>query len=147
MRWTPAAILLVVLSNATGCSNSKSGTWEDHPENWERAFQSTKPPDVVVVHSKYWRSPHWSNEFQYFFEIAPNEELKKQLFEANNLRKLTGEEATEARSRVFGDAPPWFTPKDMTAYEVWVLSDEPGRNLKVLIDRVTGQLFMHDYQV
>jgi hypothetical protein len=44
----------------TGCGYLKSGTWEDDPANWERAFRSAKPEDVAVVHSRCWRSPHWS---------------------------------------------------------------------------------------
>jgi hypothetical protein len=124
-----------------------SGTWDDDPKNWGRTFQSTKPPQVTVVHSKYWRSPHWSYEFQYFFEIAPNAELKEQLFTANRLRQLTGAEAVEARGRVFGDAPSWFAPKSVESYETWVFADGPERNFKVLIDKVSGHIFMNDYQV
>ena len=85
-----------------------SGTWDDDPKNWGRAFRSTKPPDVRVIHSRYWRSAHWSYEFQYFFEIAPNAGLKQQLFAANKLRRLVGDEAVAARANRFRDAPSWF---------------------------------------
>ena len=137
--------MVVLLSS--GCGYVISGTWDDHPKNWSRAFHSTKPPDVVVVHSRYWRSPHWSYEFQYFFEIAPNADLKNQLFTANKLRQVTGKDAVAARARVFGDAPSWFAPNSLASYEVWVFADEPGRNFKVLIDKASGHIFMNDYQV
>jgi hypothetical protein len=137
---------MVALLSA-GCGYFMSRTWEDDPKNWSRAFHSVKPPEVTVVHSKYWRSRHWSYEFQYFFEIAPNAELKDQLFTANKLREVTGNEAVEARARVFGDAPSWFAPGSVADYEVWVFADEPGRNFKVLIDKVSGHIFMNDYQV
>jgi len=142
-----AVVLSVVALLSSGCGYFMSGTWDDDPKNWGRAFDSTKPPEVIVVHSRYWRSPHWSYEFQYFFEIAPNTELKRQLFIANKLREVTGNEAVEARAKVFGDAPAWFAPKSLAAYEVWVFADEPGRNFKVLIDKVSGHIFMNDYQV
>jgi hypothetical protein len=142
-----AVVLSVVALLSARCSDLVSGTWDDDPKNWGRAFHSTKPPEVIVVHSRYWRSPHWSYEFQYFFEIAPNSELKHQLFTANKLREVTGNEAVEARARVFGDAPSWFAPKSLADYEVWVSADEPGRNFKVLIDRVSGHIFINDYQV
>lgn len=80
-----------------------AGTWEDDPGNWSRAFQSTKPPEVAVVHSKYWRSAHWTSEFEYFFEIAPNPQLKAQLFGENNVRQATGDEASQIKKNVFGD--------------------------------------------
>ena len=147
MRRKAAIVVAVLILLATGCGYVMSGTWDDDPKNWGRAFQSTKPPEVLVVHSKYWRSPHWSYEFQYFFEIAPNADLKKQLFTANKLRRLTGKEAVEARAKVFGDAPPWFAPKGLASYEVWVFADEPERKFKVLIDKSSGHIFMNDYQV
>jgi hypothetical protein len=141
--WVPVLAAVV----ASGCGYFVSGTWDDDPGNWTRAFQSTKPPDVVVVHSKYWRSPHWSYEFQYFFEIAPNVDLKRQLFSANKLRRVTGAEAEKARKNVFGNAPAWFAPKGIAEYEVWVFENERDRNFKVLIDSASGQMFVHDYVV
>jgi hypothetical protein len=124
-----------------------AGTWDDDSGNWNRAFHSTKPEDVLVVHSQYWRSPHWSCEFQYFLEIAPNAQLTAQLFNANKLSRITGKEAAEARENVFGGSPSWFAPKSVTDYEVWIFADEPERNFKVLIDKASGHMFINDYQV
>ena len=138
-------VLVLAVVVASGCGYFVSGTWEDDPKNWTRAFQSTKPPDVLVVHSKYWRSPHWSYEFQYFFEIAPNADLKRQLFSANKLRRVTGADAAKARKNVSGNAPAWFAPKAIDHYEVWVFENEPDRNFRVLIDSASGQMFLHDY--
>jgi hypothetical protein len=142
-----ASLLLLAVAVTTACGYVMSGTWEDDPRNWKRAFQSVKPADVVVVHSKYWRSPHWSIEFEYFFEIAPNAALKAQLFTANRLRQVGGEEAKRIRARIFGDRPGWFAPKDVSAYEVWSFDGEPERNFKVLIDKSSGHMFINDYQV
>jgi hypothetical protein len=64
--------LAACLVLAAGCGYLKSGTWEDDPANWKRAFKSSKPDDVVVTHSRYWRAPHWSYEAGYVFEIAAN---------------------------------------------------------------------------
>jgi hypothetical protein len=132
---------------SVGCGYFVSGTWEDDPGNWGRAFQSTKPPDVVVVHSKYWRSPHWSYEFEYYFEIAPNAGLKRQLFSANKLRRVTGSEAEKIRGKVLPNAPAWFAPKRVAEYEVWVFDNEPDRHFKLLIDSASGQMFLHDYAI
>jgi hypothetical protein len=146
-RWLSIApFLLIVLFNA-GCGYFMAGTWEDDPGNWNRAFHSTKPPDVTVVHSKYWRSAHWTYEFEYFFEIAPNRQLKDQLFAKNKMRQAAGDEATQIRKTVFSDVPSWFAPKGVTEYEVWVLEGEPDRNFKALIDRKSGVMFLNDYQV
>jgi len=138
--------LLLVLGNA-GCGYVKAGTWEDDPENWNRALRSTKPPEVEVMHSRYWRSPHWSYEFEYFFEIGPNAKLKEQLFGKNKLQQVTGDEAANIKRNVFRDPPKWFAPNDVTEYEVWVLEGEPNSNFKVLIDKKSGVTFFNDYQV
>jgi hypothetical protein len=146
-RWVSITPVLLIVLFTAGCGYVMAGTWEDDSGNWNRAFQSTRPPDVAVTHSKYWRSPHWTYEFQYFFEIAPNQPLRDQLFTSNKMRQVTGDEATRIRTDVFGNAPPWFAPKGATEYHVWVLEGEGGRHFKVLIDRQSGVMFLNDYQV
>jgi hypothetical protein len=146
-RKITTCVALALLLTTAGCGYFKSGTWEDDPKNWKRAFRSVKPPDVVVTHSLYWRSPHWTYEFQYFFEIEPNTELREQLFRENQLRRLEGAQAQQAKENSFGEIPAWFAPKPSSAYDIWVFGDEPGRNFKVLIDKETGTLFLSDHQV
>ena len=48
-------VLLVAALVSASCGYARSGRWDDQPENWYRAFQTTKPADVVIVHSRYWR--------------------------------------------------------------------------------------------
>ena len=138
-------LFVLAVSVNTGCGYFMAGTWEDDPGNWSRALHSTKPPDVGVIHSKYWGSAHWTYEFEYFFEIAPNPKLKEQLFRENKLRQLTGDEAGKVKN--FGTVPSWFAPEDVTEYEVWVFEDERDRNFKVLIDRKSGVMFLSNYQL
>lgn len=131
---------------ATGCGYIMAGSWEDDPKNWGRYFGSTKPDDVVVVHSKYWRSPHWSYEFGCFFEIAPTPELTKQLFTQNRLKRLSEDEVKAATMILRGTAPNWF-PKDLSRYEAWMYEDEPESSFRVFVDPETGHLFMTDRQI
>jgi len=145
-RLAPACLTVLLILNVA-CGYIMAGTWEDDPRNWGRALQSTKPDDVLLVHSKYWRSPHWSYEFQYFLEIAPNAALQAQLFNENKLRKIADSESEAVRRDVFGDAPSWFAPKAVTEYDVWVFEKEPGRHFKVLIDKQSGEIFLSDFNV
>jgi hypothetical protein len=138
-------VLMPLLGVLAGCGYFMSGRWKDDPKNWSRVFGTTKPPDVTVVHSLYWRSPHWTYEFEYYFEIAPNAALKHQLFTENKLRKLTGDAAARARDEfIIEPAPDWFAPKPADAYEVWLFADEPKQNFAVWIDRSSGAMFLHD---
>lgn len=134
----------VVLASGPGACH-RSGTWNDAPANWDRAFQTTKPADVVVVHSRYWRSPHWTYEFEYFFHIRTNAALSRQLFEQNSLKKLDGAEREIAFGHFAGAKPAWFLPGPADRYEAWAFRDEPGRNFRVFVERETGDLFLADY--
>jgi hypothetical protein len=130
-----------------GCGYFKAGAWEDDAGNWTRAFASKRPEDVNVVHSRYWRAAHWTAEFGYFFEIAPNATLREQLFSKNKLRQVRGDEAATVKDGVFGDAPSWFAPKGVSEYDVWVYADEPRGNFRILIDKGSGHMYLADHQV
>jgi hypothetical protein len=141
------SLLVCALLLTTGCGYFMSGVWEDDPANWSRAFKSTKPDDVVVVHSKYWRAPHFTYEAGYMFEIAANQKLRDQLFTRNRLQKLEGAAAVESHQPCFSECPAWFAPKPIDEYEVWRYADAPRGNFRVLIDKKTGAMFLSDYQI
>ena len=128
-----------------GCGYFKSGTWSDDPKNWERAFDSQKPPDVEVAHSKYWRSPHWSYEFEYFFHIRANAKIREQLFTENKLSLLGGEQAHSAKQYCVSVGPNWFAPQSVEAYDVWGYANEPSSNFRVFIDKNNEDIFLTDY--
>ena len=137
MCWcTPVLILL------SGCGYVMAGTWEDDPGNWSRAFHSTMPTNVTVTHSKYWRSPHWSYESGYFFEVAANPALKEHLLTRNKLRLVAGDEAAAIKQDIVSEhAPSWFAPNGAIDYEVWVDDGESEDHFKILIDKKTGAIF------
>jgi hypothetical protein len=140
-----AILLIAVLSS--GCGYFLSGKWEDDPENWSRAFHSRQPNDVVVVHSLYWRAPHWTYEAGYLFEIEPSETLRKQLFGENALRRIERTEVDGRMRPCFGDCPEWFVPKAIEEYELWKYADDDTSEFRVLIDKSTGRIFLGDFQV
>jgi len=69
------------------CGYFGSGRWEDDPGHWRRAWGYSKPPDVVIIHSWYWRSAHWTREEAYFFQFKWHEELFEQLVNRNVMRR------------------------------------------------------------
>ena len=140
------ACVTIMVILATGCGYLCSGTWEDSPKNWGRAFQSKKPPEVEVVHSKYWRSAHFTCEFEYFFHIRSNDALKEKFFAQNELVKRT-DNLEVIKSSFFGGAPIWFIPKPIDKYDVWIYKNEPRGNFHLFVDKETGDLFLTDNQV
>jgi hypothetical protein len=146
-RACSTVIYIIALISLNGCGLLAGGTWEDDTDNWRRAFQSTQPDNVVVSHSKYWRSSHWTYEFEYFFEIEANGDLKDQLYTQNKLVELQGQDAVGAKSDFFSTPPVWFAPKAVDKYEVWVYEDRKESNFCIFIDKETGTLFLTDYLV
>jgi hypothetical protein len=146
MAWR-VSVLWLAVAVQVGCGYLQSGTWEDDPGNWRRAFRADKPPQVVVVHSKYWRSPHFTYEFQYFFEIQGDPEFKRELFRRNKLEQVPADKVAEVKRDSFGHLPAWFCPKAPDAYEAWLYEEPPRGNFRVLIDRATGTIYITDYQV
>ncbi len=140
-----ATILFCPIALAlAGCGYFMSGTWEDDPGNWQRAFNTRQPDDVTVVHSLYKRMPHFTYEFEYYFQIEANAALREQLFEGTDMVRVEGGGDVKLHQ---GSAPSWFVPKDPGHYEVWQCRDRFECSLTVFIDTDTGDLFITDRQV
>jgi hypothetical protein len=138
------AILLILLT-LTGCH--RSGTWEDHPQNFERIFRVSQPKDLFVVHSRFWRSAHGTYEFEYFIQIQRNEDFRKRLFKHNPLKRVEAAADLQRVTDFFSEKPAWFLPKPLPDYEIWMLANDSHSNFKIFIDRATADLFLTDYQV
>jgi hypothetical protein len=145
MRYS--ALVLILAAILTACGYLQSGRWEDDERNWERAFRTSKPEDVVVVHSQYWRSPHWTYEAGYAFEIRANPEFRERYLMNNRLRRITLHHLPDARTLCFAGCPTWFAPGSLDRYEVWGLADDQDSKFRALIDKISGTIFLVDYQV
>jgi hypothetical protein len=142
------AMFLALATITTSCGYAASGTWEDDPDNWERAFGFEPPDGIEIEHSSYWRSPHFTHECAYYFEIAADEPFEREVFETNEMTRLEGDSAKEAMHDTVGRRPKWFTPRrSADAYEVWTYADDPTGNFRLFIDRETRTLFLADGQL
>ena len=113
-----------------------------------RVFGADQPSDVKVVHSWYWRSPHFTYEFEYFFELSPNEALRKHIVGSGNILKIDPSVSTDRDRavRFFNSKPTWFLPKPIESYDIWG-AKAAQENFRIFIDRSTGELFLTDYSV
>ena len=129
-----------------GCH--ESGTWRDDAGNWKRIFRVKMPANVQVVHSWFWRSPHFTYEFEYYLQIAKNEDFQRRLLTMNPMREVR--EAKELNAIMAGSQqhrPAWFAPKPVADYGVWIYSNAPASSFRLLIDQKTGDLFLADLQL
>ena len=136
-------------ASLSGCH--RSGTWENDPKNWKRIFGQDPPKEVKVLHSWYWRSPHFTFEFEYFLEFIPDAEFRKNAEKGEGLLHFAPDQPTdkgeeELLQRFFHAKPSWFLPKPLKSYDIRQ-GKPPRENFRIFIDRETGVAFMTDYSV
>lgn len=144
----PATLALIVATLycplLTGCGSS--GTWEDDARNWRRAFSSDLPPGVAVVHSRYWRSPHFTLEFEYFFELRVDDPNALDALK-HGLTRYADQETHRPVDQFFGDRPAWFIAGPLEQYEIWIEGTGAFSHRKLFIDKTSGAVFVTDFQV
>jgi hypothetical protein len=122
-----------------------AGTWEDDPKNWYRAFNEEQPADVKVVHSKYWRSDHFTVEFIYYFEVDATPKWRDTFFAKRDIKLVPPATARSFRTDTHSDdTPGWFAPDPVDRYEVW---DKAGYFGSVWIDKTNGHIFFYEAQL
>lgn len=123
----------------------EAGTWEDDPKNWYRAFHEEPPGEVKVVHSKYWRSDHFTVEFMYYFEMEAAPEWRDKYLAKHNLQRVSPETARSFRmNHSSKETPAWFAPDPVDRYDVW---DNPGCFGHVWIDKTNGHIFIYEWRL
>jgi hypothetical protein len=135
-----AAVLLV------GCGPLVSGTWSDDPKNWRRAFDESRPADgITIVHSWYMRTPHFTAEYAWFFELQLAEKVKSQIVTNSDFTKLPAFSLEDLRLRTYSDRPKWFAPEPLAAYEVYESKTEGS--FLILLEKNGGRSFWTRYQL
>ena len=122
-----------------------AGTWEDDPKNWYRAFNEKQPAEVKVVHSKYWRSNHFTYEYIYYFEVEATPAWRDAFLRRQNVERVSPSKAATYRQNNHSDLTPvWFAPDPVDRYDVWDKAGYPG---SIWIDKTNGHIFFHDEHV
>src|SRR5439155_22726170 len=103
-----------------------------------------KPDDITVVHSWFWRSPHFTYEYEYYLQVQKHADLQKRLLTMNPMTEVIGEKELRQATAWSQQRPDWFAPKPIAQYQVWVYSNAPNSDFRLLIDRETGDLFLSD---
>lgn len=115
-----AFILVFILA---GCG---AGTWEDDPKNWQRAFGEQRPADgISIVRSWYMRTPHFTEEYAWFFELRLTEKAKRDLLGSSDIRSVPNLSPDVLAMRLYNPRPAWFFPEPLTAYEAYESKSSP----------------------
>jgi len=147
MNLKQGLFLSLILTLVTGCS---SGTWEDDTKNWERIYNQEKPDHINVIHSWYWRSGHWSYEYEFYIETDSSKQVLESFFSNGDLIQYEDPNKVPTYSLYPDDKPKWFVPKPLDKYEVWTgtWNGKVFREyFKLFIDKETGHLYWCDSQL
>ena len=122
-----------------------AGTWQDDPKNWYRAFNEEQPAEVKVVHSRYWRSDHFTVEFTYYFEVQATPEWKDAFLRKHSLALVSPSTARSFRTDIDSDdTPNWFAPDPVDSYDVWDIAGSYG---SVWINKTNEHIYFYDWQL
>lgn len=136
--------LLALCAHVSLIACHRSGTWEDDPKNFERAWGVEPPKEVAVVHSWYWRSAHFTREEIYFFQLRGDTDYAEAFARENDLQPTdAGALGVDAFLK---PKPSWFAPKEPRAYEAWH-ANSGSAGAVILLDRLTGDIFIHAWQL
>lgn len=125
--------------------NPNTGTWEDDPQNWNRAFRQDPPADVSIVHSYYWESDHFTHEYIYFFEVKASQEWQDVFLKEQKVEPVAPTNAWSFRhSHNYDDTPEWFAPDPVENYDVW---DKPKYHGSIWINKTNGHIHFYGVQL
>ncbi len=122
-----------------------AGTWEDDPKNWNRAFNEDQPAQVKVIHSKFWRSNHFTDEHIFYFEVEATPEWRDAFLKKRGFTQVSSSAARSFRSNNNSDdTPNWFAPDPVELYDVW---DQPGYLGSVWLNKTNGYFFFYEIKL
>jgi hypothetical protein len=133
---------LLVTSLAMLIMAGCGGTWIDDERNFKRVFNFDKPPDVSIVHSYYWKSSHWSNEYRYFIALRAPVRFVEGLTDATLMTARIPDEEMVASC---GDKPQWFLPDSLANYQGWI--PKTTNRYRVSRNKADGTLFVCDQRL
>jgi hypothetical protein len=136
----------IACAAAASCGYVQSGTWVDDSNNFARAWGYSKPDEIEVVRSWYWRSAHFTREESYFFQFKSHDKLFKQVVAANHMQRLKPESAAaRLEPRYCFAKPAWFAPQSRASYQTWRCTG--GGDCWLFVDRRTKDIFIYACQM
>ena len=134
---------IAIASFLAGCGG-ESGTYVDDKDNYERAFQSKCPTNVQVIHSFFSKSPHFTEEREFYFQLRPSTDaniLKWLVAGTNMVSSTDGLKRVPYYYNLRGSRPKWFVQDGLTNYDIW--HHTKGAYI-VLRNRHTSEIFVYE---
>lgn len=126
----------------------KAGTWNNDPNNYERAFNSKQPKEIKVINSKYTRYPHFTLEQEMYFEFVLPDSIKRNWIK-NGWDTVSVSDKNELIEKIKYNSPTWFIAESLTKYKLYYVVNESYEfpNNIMAIDTTTGHIFYYSIQL
>ena len=125
--------------------NCSSGTFENDPNTWAKVFNQKKPGNVEILNSRFWKSAHWSYEYEVFIEFKASKEFIDDYFIKYDSLISPDEDNYHLLDDFFFDKPKWFQPKEYKDYQIWISNDK-WNDTKLFINKNSGVVYFHHSQ-
>lgn len=130
-------IVLLICFSFFSCG---SGTFEDDPESWNKLFGEDVPNEVEVLNSRFWKSTHWTYEYELFIKFKSNSDFVDAYFiEKYNLKKQN-----MSGTLYFAEKPDWFNINDYDNYMIWKGS---VNDLTLFASKTDNIFYLHSLQL
>jgi len=132
-------IFILVIPFLFSCG---SGTFENDPQTWNKVFGENIPKDVKVLNSRFWKSAHWSYEFELYIEYNATKEFNsKYLINRFNFNKTK----TPMLNLMYEEEKPsWFVPKEFDNYDIF---ESSLNNMVLFLDKSSRRTFLFALQL
>jgi hypothetical protein len=121
------------------------GEWINDKGNFKRVFGFDKPAAVRVEQSYYWKSPHWSSEYEYFIVLEAPPEFAQGLTNSRLMTPAAPQIAASTGCTYSNRKPAWFMPGSLQEYEAWVPKGDT--DYRVFRHKADGRLFVCDLRL
>ena len=117
-----------------------SGTFEDDPKTWNKVFGEDIPKEINVIKSKFWKSTHWTYEYELFVKFECNSQFLDEYF----IKRYNLSKREVFATLYFEDSPKWFIDNDREDYNVWV-----GKinSMTMYIHKKSNLVYLHSLQL
>lgn len=124
------------------CLSCGSGTFENDPKTWHKVFGGEVPNEVEILNSRFWKSAHFTYEYELFMEFKSSQSFADSFFIKKFRFKPT--KAPKFDLNYDEEKPKWFVPKSFEAYDVW---QSDINNMNLLIDKSSNLMFLYALQL
>jgi hypothetical protein len=134
---------LILLSSLLLVGIGCGGKWVNDKDNFARAFGSKQPADVEVVQSIFVRTPHFTEEHEFYFQMKPLGESRLMTWLTNDpgiIQSTNGLAHLPYYLNLRDNRPEWFASDALTNYQIWHSTNQP---FIVMQHRQTKDVFVY----